>query len=86
MVEKIVSADEVREYVLVAIIKPARRKGEKTITVISGNIQKLMGIDERNPLVCGSLDTNKFLTYADLKLISREGPKQSSTVKWVFEI
>lgn len=79
-------ADEVREYVLICIIKPARRKGEDKVVFVSGDIHKSMGLTNRNPLVCNAIDASIFLDYAKVNLISREGPEESTTVKWTFSI
>ena len=80
------TADEVREYALVALIKPARRRGEKTLTFTSSDIHDGMGIKSRFPLVCSAIDAEKFLEYASVVLTRRDGPKQSSTVRWVFDL
>jgi hypothetical protein len=80
-------ADEVREYVLVAIIKSARRGGQTTVTFTANQVHKAMGIQgNRMPDVCTALDTKKFLTYAKVQLINRTGPKQSTTAKWTFAV
>lgn len=76
------TADEVREYIFVALIKPARRRGENKITFSSGNIHKGMGLRDRFPLVCSAIDAKIFLDYASVALVNRDGPQQSSTVKW----
>jgi 5-methylcytosine-specific restriction enzyme B len=84
--KKLATADKVREYVLVTFILPARRRGERTISFSSSDIHNGMGLKGRFPLVCSSIDADKFLEYANVVLASREGPKQSSTVRWVFDI
>ena len=80
------TADDVREYVLVAIIKPARRKGENTVAFNSSGIYRGMGLKSRFPLVCSAIDAEKFQDYASVILMRRDGPKQSSTVRWVFDL
>lgn len=80
------TAEEVREYVFVCIIKPARRKGVDTVSFVSGDIHKSMGLINRNPLVCNAIDASIFLDYAKVNLLSREGPDESTTVKWTFSI
>ena len=72
-------ADEIREYALVALIKPARRQGNKTVSFTALNIHKGMGFKaNRYPAVCTAIDADKFLTYASVSLSSRQGPLQSS--------
>jgi len=82
----IATSEEVREYVLVSLILPAKRRGIKTVTFTSSEIHKGMGLKDRFPLVCSAIDADKFLYYASVMLVTREGPKQSSTVRWTFEI
>ena len=83
---KIVTADEIREYVLVAYIQPAIRHREKTVTFTSSDIHNGMGLKGRFPLVCSSIDADKFLEYASVTLVKREGPKENTTVRWVFAL
>jgi len=80
-------ADDIREYVLVALIKPARRRGEKTVTFIALDVHRDMGLQEnRMPAICEALDAQKFLDFAGVTLQKREGPQQSTTARWVFRL
>lgn len=84
---KITLADEIREYVLVAVIKPARRRGDKTVTFTANSIHKGMGLQGNYmPDVCSSIDAQKFLKYASVTLVQRSGPPQSTTARWAFSI
>jgi hypothetical protein len=83
---KTVTADEIREYALVVYVQPAIRRGEKTVAFISSEIHNGMGLKSRFPIVCSSIDADKFLENAAVTLVNREGPKQSSTVRWVFAL
>lgn len=80
------SAEDIRRFVLNIYIQPARRRSEKTVSFRASDIHNEMGLKDRFPLVCSSIDTDKFLDYASVTLISRTGPQQSSTVQWVFEL
>ena len=80
------TANEVREYALVTFIKPARRRGANTVAFTSTDIHKGMGLEGRFPLVCSAIDAEKFQDYASVILSQRDGPKQSSTVRWVFDL
>lgn len=80
------TANQIREYALVTFIKPARRRGENTVTFTSADIHKGMGLDGRFPLVCSAIDAEKFQEFASVILTKRDGPKQSSTVRWVFDL
>ena len=80
------TAEDVRRYVLVTFIQPARRRGEKTVTFTSTDIHHGMGLKGRFPLVCSSIDADKLLDFASVILVRRDGPKQSSTVRWAFDL
>jgi 5-methylcytosine-specific restriction protein B len=79
-------ADRVRQYVLDDIIQPARLKGLPTVRLRAGDVHQALGLQNRMPAVCGALDAEKFLSYAQVLLVSREGPLQGSTTTWVFEL
>ncbi len=80
-------AGEIREYVLVAVIKPARRRGDKSVSFTANAIHKGMGLPGNYmPDVCSSIDAQKFLKYAGAILMQRSGPGQSTTAKWAFSI
>lgn len=80
------TANEVREYVLKEFIEPARRQGVKTVSFTSSDVHKGMSLVRRYPLVCSSIDADRFLDYARVILVKREGPKQSSTARWIFDV
>jgi len=79
-------ANKIRDYVLDNLIDPARREGKRTITFKASDIHKAMGLERCYPLVCSSIDTDKFLAYAPVTLVNRVGPKASSAVQWTFDI
>ena len=45
-----------------------------------------MGLKNHFPTVCQVLDGEKFTSMAKVELISRSGPKMSSTVTWQFKL
>lgn len=79
------TAEEVRRYALKKI-QEARQKREKTVSFTALEIHKGMGLTQRFPLVCSAIDADKFLDYASVILIRSEGPKQSSTARWTFDL
>ena len=80
------TANEVREYVLRTFILPARQRGKKTVSFSSSDVHKGMNLVQRYPLVCSAIDAEKFLDYARVILAKREGPKQSTTARWTFDL
>lgn len=79
-------ADEIREFVLVAHIKPARRRGDATVVVRAGDVHEALGLKDRMPSVCGALDAAKFQEMAGVRLVNREGPPQGANVFFTFEL
>jgi 5-methylcytosine-specific restriction enzyme B len=80
------TANDIRRYSLEKFIKPARERGEKIIAFTSADIHNGLRLESRYPLVCSAIDADKFQEYASVILARRDGPKQSSTVRWVFDL
>ena len=78
----------VRQYVRTRYIEPARCSGNLTVTVIAGEVQKGVGLQNRVPLVCQALKSKKFLKENDLILEKVEGPPSgmSTTVKFTYRL
>lgn len=80
-------SDLVRDYAQQTYLKPARYRGEKTVMINVGQVQKGVGLQNRVSLVCQALKSEKFLRAHGLKLISTAGPPsgQSTTVTYTYE-
>jgi hypothetical protein len=61
-------------------------KKDKRVTFTAEDIEKGMGLGNKFPMVCSSIDAKKFLEYARVELIRREGAAQGSTAKWTFKV
>jgi len=87
IVDKRATADDVREYVRNQYVEKARRGGQRRFSINAGEVHKGMGLHNRVPLVCTSLDTGKFLRENGLKLVEKSGPPSglSTSVSLVFE-
>ncbi len=79
-------ADKIREFVKKNYIDIARINGQKKVTFSASDIHKAMGLEKRFPAVCGAIDTEKFLDDASVVLSKRNGPPQSSSVVWTFDL
>ena len=84
-------ADIIREHALKCHVEVARRKGQKTLTIVSGKVgQKLSSSNQipknRMPNICQALERPKFLEMAGVRLLKREGPKASTTTCFHYEI
>jgi hypothetical protein len=75
----------IRRYAL-GLVTIARNSNHQEVTISAKEIHDALNLDARFPAVCGAIDSNIFSELAHVNLIQRNGPKQSSTVTWVFEI
>ena len=85
---KKISSDDVREYVERRFIDDARKKGVQRFTVNAGEVHRSLGLQNRIPLVCMALQSQKFLDRHGLRLVERTGPASglSTTVSLTFEL
>jgi len=79
-------SDRIREFVFQEFIKPARERGEGTVTIRAGDVHSMMGLSDRIPAVCSALGTNKFQEMYQVRLIDRKGPTNASNVFFTFEV
>ena len=80
------TADRIRAYAIDHFIDPARKQGKRTIIFGVKEISKGMNLKNQNPNICSAIDGAKFLQLASVIAVDREGPKQSSSVCWKFEL
>src|SRR5579859_530272 len=78
----------VREWVQSHIVKPARARGDRVITVTAGEVHNQLGLTNRVPVVCQALRSKRFLEANHLVLKGVTGPPSglSTTVKFTYEI
>ena len=79
-------ADRIRHFVKTNRIEPARERGEKTVSLIAGDIHRELDLDNRMPAVCEALDAEKFMDYARVTVIERSGPRMGSSATWIFSL
>lgn len=79
-------ADRIRRFAFDTMIKPAREAGEAEVVIVSGDIHKAMGLQNAMPAVCSAIGSSKFNDFAGVKLIDRQGPANSSTVRFRFAL
>jgi len=79
-------ADDVRQYCKYTYVDPARNKGEKTITIRSGDVHSALNYRNRYPLVCSAIGSNLFEELCNLKRISVEGPLNGVSTLFTFEV
>jgi 5-methylcytosine-specific restriction enzyme B len=79
-------SDDVRNYCNKMYVDPARKSGEKTITIRSGDIHNALNYRNRYPLVCSALGSNIFEDTSKVRRLSIEGPLNGSSTEFTFEI
>ena len=78
---KKISSDDVREYVAKRYIDDSRKKGVKRFTVNAGEVHRGLGLQNRVPLVCTALQSQRFLDRHGLKLVEKTGPASGLSTK-----
>jgi len=79
-------SDKIRQFAVERYIKPAKQSGRKEVTIRSGDIHRLMELENQMPAVCGALGTKKFGRLCNVRQIRREGQTNNSNVLFTFEI
>ena len=80
-------SNKIRQFVAEQYVKPARARGDKTITITAGEVQKALGLKNRIAWVCTALRANRFQLENHLRLKDETGPPSgmSTTVKFTYE-
>ena len=69
-----------REYAIKKYIEPARKRGETTVRIVAGDVERALGLSNRSAQVCSALRTDKFLKESHVSIEKVKGPaKQMST-------
>jgi hypothetical protein len=78
----------IREYARREYIEPARRRGEVTVRIVAGEVEKALGLQSRAAQVCSALRADKFLKESRLAIEKVEGPpkKMSTTTKFTYRL
>ena len=76
-----ISSEDVREYVEKRYIDESRKKGAKRFTVNAGEVHRGLGLQNRVPLVCMAMQSQKFLDRHGLKVVEKSGPASGLSTK-----
>lgn len=86
MAKKKSMGDEIRKYAKTKYIIPARNKKEARVSFTAAELDKGMGLSGKHAMICSAIDAKKFLDFARVALIRREGPGQGAAAKWTFKV
>jgi hypothetical protein len=82
--------EQTKLHVISTYVIPARRRGEKTIQIKVGNVQKELGWTNRTPSVFSTLSSREFQQEAGVSLIEKVGGPPSggpsTTVEFVYRV
>jgi hypothetical protein len=68
------SARDIRAYLRLKYLDPARRRGETLVTITAGEIHKELGLRNRVPSVCQVMESRILEREAGVKVSSKQGP------------
>ena len=74
MSEKSSAAQDVRDFVRKQYIEPARRKGQKRVRIVAGDVHRALNMQNRVPNVCTALTSKILLRENHLVIEEKEGP------------
>ena len=84
------ATEQTKRHVISTYVQPARQKGEKTVQVRVGNVQKELGWTNRTPSVFSTLSSKDFQQEAGVELIEKRGGPPSggpsTTVHFVYRL
>lgn len=82
-----VTSDSIRHSAQRSYVHRARHRGVKRFSINVGEVHRSLALQNRVPLVCQALGSEKFLEANSLKLVSKTGPPsgQSTTVTYTYE-
>src|SRR5580658_823039 len=82
--------EQTKLHVISTYIIPARQRGEKTVQIKVGNVQKELGWTNRTPSVFSTLSSREFQNEAGVELIEKTGGPASggpsTTVQFVYKV
>jgi hypothetical protein len=78
-------ADQIREYVWIRFIEPARHRGDTTISIKSGDVVKGLNLKNKTPNVCTALRSKIFQDVYGVRLLEEQGPPSGMSTTVVFK-
>jgi hypothetical protein len=78
--------EQAKKHVIATYVVPARQKGEETVQVRVGSVEKELGWINRTPSVFSTLSSKEFQREAGVELIEKRGgpPSGGPSTTWQF--
>jgi hypothetical protein len=77
-------ADQIREYVWIRYIEPARHRGDAMVSIKSGDVVKGLNLKNKTPNVCTALRSKIFQDVYGVRLLGEQGPPSGMSTTVVF--
>lgn len=82
--------EEAARHAIKAYVQPARERGDETVRIRVGNLQKELGWTNRTPSVFSTLKSQPFQQEAGVELIEKRGGPASggpsTTVEFIYRV
>ena len=78
------SAQEIRSFVSDRYIKPARRRGDRRVEIIAGEVHRDLKLRNRVPNVCQVLASKKFQDENRVEIEERTGPPSGMGTRMTY--
>ena len=80
------TADRIRQFILSHYVVPARKRGQKTVTVRAGDIHAQMPLRGQHANVCQVMRGYEFRHLANVKLKSSKGPLAGANTYFTYRL
>jgi len=77
-------AQKIRSYVAENYIAPARRRGERRVRIVAGDIHRGLHLKNLVPNVCQVLDSKKFREEYQLEVEKKSGPPSGMGTRMTY--
>ncbi len=78
------SAQDIRSFLIERYIKPARRRGDKRVKIVAGEVHRGLNLTNRVPNVCQVLESKKFRQENQLEIEERSGPPSGMGTRMTY--
>lgn len=82
----ITGAEQIRACALTNYVAPARDRGDASVTIGAGDLQKFIGLSKSEANICQTLRGPKFLKFASVSAPDVVGPEHSTTTTFTFHL
>lgn len=80
------NADRIRHFIIERYVRPAQKRGDKTVTIRAGDVHSQMSLHGQHANVCQVMRGQKFLSLAGIQLSSHRGTPAGAESFFSYEI